>query len=43
MATPPPVEGIKDGSYTLARPFVVTTYGEVGEIAQDPAQLHHVR
>ena len=29
------VEGIKDGSYTLARPFVVTTYGEVGEIAQD--------
>ena len=29
------VEGVKDGSYTLARPFVVTTYGEVGEIAQD--------
>ena len=29
------VEGIKDGSYTLARPFVVTTYGEVGEITQD--------
>ena len=29
------VEGIKDGSYTLARPFVVTTFGEVGEIAQD--------
>ena len=29
------VEGITDGSYTLARPFVVTTYGEVGEIAQD--------
>ena len=29
------VEGIKDGSYTLARPFVVTTYGEVGEIARD--------
>ena len=29
------VEGIKDGSYTLARPFVETTYGEVGEIAQD--------
>lgn len=29
------VEGIKDGSYTLSRPFVVTTYGEVGEIAQD--------
>ena len=29
------MEGIKDGSYTLARPFVVTTYGEVGEIAQD--------
>ena len=29
------VEGIKDGSYTLSRPFVVTTFGEVGEIAQD--------
>ena len=29
------VEGIKDGSYTLSRPFVVTTYGEVGEITQD--------
>ena len=29
------VEGVKDGSYTLARPFVVTTFGEVGEIAQD--------
>ena len=29
------VEGVKDGSYTLARPFVVTTYGEVDEIAQD--------
>ena len=28
-------EGVKDGSYTLARPFVVTTFGEVGEIAQD--------
>ena len=29
------VEGVKDGSYTLSRPFVVTTFGEVGEIAQD--------
>ena len=29
------VEGVKDGSYTRARPFVVTTFGEVGEIAQD--------
>ena len=29
------VEGVKDGSYTLARPFVVTTFGEVGEITQD--------
>ena len=29
------VEGVKDGSYTLSRPFNVTTYGEVGEIAQD--------
>ena len=29
------VEGVKDGSYTLSRPFNVTTYGEVGEITQD--------
>ena len=32
---PATVEAIKEGTYTLARPFVVTTYGEVGEIAQD--------
>ena len=29
------VDGVKDGSYTLSRPFNVTTYGEVGEITQD--------
>ena len=29
------VEGVKDGSYTLSRPFNVTTYGEVDEITQD--------
>ena len=29
------VDGIKAGEYTLSRPFVVTTYGEVSEIAQD--------